>query len=281
MYCFDEKTDVPSQAILLLYSSSNYIVVNKQHDVLLNCNDSNGATTVQKQLSELLPHLADSSLVHQFRFPHRLDFATSGVLCVALNKKAAQMAVDAFALRRTDKYYLALLHGHVKNNLTVDLAVGKDGRPQNSHRMCSAGETGQAFCVDPKTAKTQLLILQRGQYDGKAATKVLLKPSTGRRHQLRVHCMEIGHTIVGDYTYSDRQDCHPYRMFLHAFRLVVPTAAEVVDVATSDPFTAAEPRNRWNAEMTVCELDKDAFARFTDKDSFVLWDENSGSNSRQ
>jgi 23S rRNA-/tRNA-specific pseudouridylate synthase len=33
-------------------------------------------------------------------------------------------------------------------------------------------------------------------------TKLRLRPLTGRRHQLRVHCLCMGHTIVGDYTYG-------------------------------------------------------------------------------
>ncbi len=33
-------------------------------------------------------------------------------------------------------------------------------------------------------------------------TKVRLTPRTGRRHQLRVHCLCLGHPIVGDFTYN-------------------------------------------------------------------------------
>lgn len=67
--------------------------------------------------------------------------------------------------------------------------------------------------------------------------QVLLSPITGRRHQLRVHCAEIGHRVVGDFTYSDRRDVSPFRMFLHAHRLVVPNSVQEVDISTPDPFT--------------------------------------------
>ena len=59
---------------------------------------------------------------------------------------------------------------------------------------------------------------------------------TGRTNQLRVHCREYGHTIVGDYRYSDRQDISPYRMMLHSHRLVIPMKSEVIDVSSPDPF---------------------------------------------
>lgn len=45
------------------------------------------------------------------RFVHRLDFSTSGALCVALNKKASSAASKEFEARRVKKEYLALVSG--------------------------------------------------------------------------------------------------------------------------------------------------------------------------
>uniref|UniRef100_A0A0C9RBZ7 Rpusd1_0 protein n=1 Tax=Fopius arisanus TaxID=64838 RepID=A0A0C9RBZ7_9HYME len=83
-----------------------------------------------------------------------------------------------------------------------------------SKRMCTSSE----YCKNPRDCFTAILVLEKGLRNGKPATKVLLRPGTGRRHQLRVHCSHIGHTIIGDYTYSDRQDHEPHRTFLHSFR---------------------------------------------------------------
>lgn len=38
---------------------------------------------------------------------------------------------------------------------------------------------------------------------------------------MRLHCHYLGHTLVGDYTYSNRRDFAPFRMFLHSLRLVL------------------------------------------------------------
>ena len=45
------------------------------------------------------------------------------------------------------------------------------------------------------------------------------------RHQIRVHALEIGHPIVGDYTYGG--DERSSRMYLHSYRLVIPKEEEV------------------------------------------------------
>jgi 23S rRNA-/tRNA-specific pseudouridylate synthase len=173
--------------------------------------------SLQLQLRKLFPDLVNPNLQHDFYFVHRLDYATSGIICIALHKKACSAATVVFSERKTKKYYLALLRGHVACEIMdIHKPIGEDSRQKSgSHRMCTASDP---HCVSPRSAHTRMLVLQRGLYDLYPATKVLLRPITGRRHQLRVHCADIGHTIVGDYTYSNRQDVLPYRMFLHAFR---------------------------------------------------------------
>ena len=184
------------------------------------------------------------------------------------------MASEAFSKRKTRKYYLAFLRGHVSQELvdikypigrkwdckTFQLAFniqillsGFDTRPENMGHKMAISE--KPYCHQPKSAFTRLLVLELGLYNNYPATKVLLKPITGRRHQLRVHCSSLGHTIVGDFTYSNQKDILPYRMFLHAQRLIVPTKIESIDVCTKDPFTQEDPKNKWTILKTVNAFD--------------------------
>ena len=77
-------------------------------------------------------------------------------------------------------------------------------------------KNNRELCLSPKIAHTKMLILEKGVLNNENVTKVLLKPITGRRHQLRVHCLAIGHPILGDYTYDNDKISH--RMYLHAIR---------------------------------------------------------------
>lgn len=56
---------------------------------------------------------------------------------------------------------------------------------------------------------------------------------------MRVHCAHIGHPIIGDYTYTDRTDTEPYRMMLHAYRLITDCSLEYLDITAPDPFISA------------------------------------------
>jgi 23S rRNA-/tRNA-specific pseudouridylate synthase len=62
--------------------------------------------TVERQLERRFPDLVNKSLPFGFYFPHRLDYSTSGILCIAKNKRACSVAVEAFFLRNTQKYVL-------------------------------------------------------------------------------------------------------------------------------------------------------------------------------
>ena len=46
-----------------------------------------------------------------------------------------------------------------------------------------------------RRARTQVQVLGYGLCEGKEVTKLLLRPISGRRHQLRVHCLYVGHPI--------------------------------------------------------------------------------------
>lgn len=252
-----ERTD---EDINVLHMSENFLVVNKQWDIAINSDTPNvHPVTIATQLKYKFPNLYDPSVKFGFRFCHRLDYSTSGVLCLALNKNAAKESYKTLYSKKADKYYLALVHGHIcDNHLVINKPIGIDSRPDYTHCMCTSDKV---YCTSAKYATTKLLILQRGYYNGRPATKILLKLITGRRHQIRVHCHELGHTIIGDFTYSDRKDLAPYRMFLHAFKLHLPTEIENIDVTTDDPFTERDPRNKWLPNETVNELDEKVFSK--------------------
>jgi 23S rRNA-/tRNA-specific pseudouridylate synthase len=226
-----------SDGISILYQTSDFLVINKRFDLKVNSNDPVDTVTVATLLGAFHPSLVDVHAEHGFRFVHRLDYATSGCLCIALTKKGARWGNTAFAKRYVMKHYLALVRGLLdpdsQTSLTISLPIGHDSSIVDVHRMCT---TDKVSCVNPRDANTTVVLLEHGSYDGQPVSKVLLVPHTGRTHQLRVHCSAIGHCIVGDYTYSDRTDVMPYRMMLHAYHLVVPMKRERIDVTAPDPF---------------------------------------------
>jgi tRNA pseudouridine32 synthase/23S rRNA pseudouridine746 synthase len=136
---------------------------------------------------------------------HRLDMDTSGLMLIALRRKAERALMEEFRVRRVYKQYIALVEGHMqKESGEIDVPLSRCvGSPPRSVVDWEHG----------KSAKTTYKVLG---YEG-TYTRVLLVPMTGRSHQLRVHLLHIGYPIVGDRFY------HPTwcgkRLMLHAQQL--------------------------------------------------------------
>lgn len=107
---------------------------------------------------------------------------------------------------------------------------------------CEIGHPGNPG----RQALTLVTVLQRGYFRGRPVTKLLLQPHTGRRHQLRLHCLAMGFPIVGDFTYGGVASESAERMMLHSYSLIIPEVPRrgtvtmpaniLIDVATPDPF---------------------------------------------
>lgn len=136
---------------------------------------------------------------------HRLDMATSGLMLFARGAAVQRSLSAAFAQRRVDKRYVAVVAGVVRADRgEIDLPLAADW--PNRPRQQVDAERGKA-------SLTRYAVLERGA----GATRLELEPLTGRSHQLRVHLAAIGHPILGDTLYTDAatQAAAP-RLLLHA-----------------------------------------------------------------
>ncbi|MDB5560632.1 MAG: pseudouridine synthase [Hyphomicrobiales bacterium] len=121
---------------------------------------------------------------------HRLDKDTSGVLLMALNKKALAYLGNQFETRKTGKSYVARVWGTIAEDRgRVDMPLATDW--ENKPRQCVDYERGRPSQTDWE------VIAREGN-----VTRVRLTPLTGRTHQLRVHMLTLGHPILGDSFYS-------------------------------------------------------------------------------
>jgi tRNA pseudouridine32 synthase/23S rRNA pseudouridine746 synthase len=158
---------------------------------------------------------------------HRLDQATSGLLLFARGLAVQRVRSRAFAERRVDKRYTAVVHGLLADDEgRIDLPLAADW-PQRPRQRIDH-DTGKA-------ALTAYTVLQR---DAAAQrSRLVLQPLTGRTHQLRVHLAAIGHPIVGDALYGDGLD-RAERLLLHAERLQLahPLDGRPLHLFRASPF---------------------------------------------
>ena len=139
-------------------------------------------------------------------FPvHRLDKITSGLVLLARNEVAARRFGTLFAAGKMEKYYLALSRkspSKKQGAIKGAMAKGRNG----SWRL--AREEGPM-------ALTQFFSYGLGN-DGSGLRLFVLRPRTGRTHQLRVALKSLGSPILGDARYGGEE---ADRGYLHAYRL--------------------------------------------------------------
>ncbi|WP_348959353.1 MULTISPECIES: RluA family pseudouridine synthase [Enterobacter] len=165
---------------------------------------------------------------------HRLDFGTSGLMVVARNKAINAALCQQFSQRSVEKVYSALLCGHVENDEgVIDAPIAKD--PALFPLMSICAITG-------KPARSRYQVVERFyQGAGLPLTRVKLIPETGRTHQLRIHCQQLGHSILGCDLYGGLDvpgaEEAP-RLMLHACELnfIHPVSGEPVNARHAAPF---------------------------------------------
>jgi 23S rRNA pseudouridine1911/1915/1917 synthase len=151
---------------------------------------------------------------------HRLDADTSGVMVLTKTEEAHRCLIGQFQRREVEKEYLALVAGEVEPDRgVIEGPIGRD-----PHRPRWMG-----IVAGGKEAITEFEVLERGE----GLTLLLVRPKTGRTHQIRVHLSSIGHPVVGDPLYGRGEG----KLMLHSWKMTFrhPRTGESVSFSAPPP----------------------------------------------
>lgn len=205
-----EPQDLP---LSILYEDERVIVVDKAQGFVVHPGAGNRSGTLANAL--LFRRLSRSLPAEGFRpgIVHRLDKDTSGVIIAAYDDEALAFLADQFKERTTRKTYVALVKGNPPSDKgVVEERIARD--PRDRKRFACAATGGKA-------AVTLYKVVAR--FDGYAL--LLLRPKTGRTHQLRVHLKHLGCPVLGDPIYGRSDERFPEAtLMLHALvlRILLP-----------------------------------------------------------
>ena len=181
---------------LLVHENYEFCAINKPYNIA-----SQGGSNVKYSIDDM----ANAGSLPYY-LVHRLDKHTSGLLLLAKNSVTANVFMHQFREKKIQKYYVALINmkpekesgvidlpltDDFDTNVKVSFSEGKEARTR--YRL--VGKVGDYYCM-------------------------ILKPSTGRKHQIRVHLKEgLNAPIVGDERYGGIRE---KRMYLHAYKIKLP-----------------------------------------------------------
>ncbi len=199
---------------LVLYEDDEVLALNKPAGLAVQ-----GGTKTTRHVDGLLGAWGEG--LTRPRLVHRLDRDTSGVLVLGKSPQAAAKLAGAFARRRAEKTYWAIVAGFPKPGEGIlELPLVKRG----------IGDRELMVPADPKDpraepAETEFVTIARA---GPRAAWMALRPRSGRTHQLRAHMKAMGHPILGDPKYGDEVSGElsgDLKLQLHARRLILPHPA--------------------------------------------------------
>jgi 23S rRNA pseudouridine1911/1915/1917 synthase len=188
-----------------LYEDANVVLVNKEQGMVVHPGAGNRRGTLanallfrrlclngaaRKPSSQNLSSENLSSPEGRLGIVHRLDKDTSGVIIAAYNNETLAFLSAQFKNRQVRKTYAAIVQGTPKETSgNIETYITRD--PRDRKRFTVSANKG-------KLALTRYRVIRSwGAY-----SLVLLRPKTGRTHQLRVHLLHLGHPILGDPIYG-------------------------------------------------------------------------------
>ena len=193
----------------ILYEDEHLLFINKPANIV-----------VQRGYDPHEPVLLEIAAAHAERLflMQRLDRGTSGVMFFSKSPEINARLTRQFETKQIQKRYLALCEGELREPQTIDAPLARIG--PISFGVRDHGRRA-VTAVHPLRATLNGSLLS-------------IELRTGRTHQIRVHLATIGHPLIGDWLYGQRNASRP---MLHAAELAMqhPTTRQPLRVAAPLP----------------------------------------------
>lgn len=190
----------------IIYQHSDFIIINKPYGLSVHKDDN--AIGLTQQLAQQLN-------VAQVWLVHRLDKVTSGLLILALNEQAAAYLSGLFAQHQIHKTYLALSQHKPKKKQGLIIGDMQKAR-RGSWKLLKSKQNPAITRFFSFSCEPNLRLF-------------ILKPQTGKTHQLRVAMKSLGSAILGDSLYGEKSE-NIDRTYLHACELSFVYQGEPIQV---------------------------------------------------
>lgn len=177
-----------NKQVNIYYEDEDLLVVNKPKNLVVHPGAGEEEDSLVHRLLYKYPDLPVLDDPLRPGIVHRLDKDTEGLLIVAKNKFAMTALMKDFKSRRVKKIYQCIVHGLIKEPLTIENSIARSKIDRKK------------MTTDPRGKKAISHIRPLGWGKNKSLLEVSIV--TGRTHQIRVHLKSIGHSIIGDQTYS-------------------------------------------------------------------------------
>lgn len=230
----DQPEDI---ALDVLYEDEYVLVINKPVGMVVHPGAGNWTGTL---VNGLLFHYPNQAHLPRAGLVHRIDKNTSGLLVIGKTKAAQLELQEQLKDKTVYRHYQCIVAGDVASltrQRTIDAPIGRHRSQRTKMTVTSMGKPAVTHIMKITALNENYSLLD-------------VQLETGRTHQIRVHLSHIGHPIIGDDVYGNRQQLRVGltqeqrdaiqqfpRQALHAYQLgfVHPVTGEDIEVTAPLP----------------------------------------------
>ena len=210
----------------IVYEDDSLLVVNKPQGMVVHpANGNYNGTLVNALMHHCKNSLSGINGVMRPGIVHRIDKDTSGLLVVAKTNDAHISLAKQIKDKTVTREYVCIANGIISTKKgVIDAPIGR--HPSSRLKMAVTEKNS-------KNAVTHFEVLE--YFDNSTYLKCRLE--TGRTHQIRVHLQFIGHSILGDPVYTQKNPYNLKGQALHAKTLgfIHPVTGEYMEFSAPVP----------------------------------------------
>lgn len=199
------ETDIHFKTV---FEDDNILIVNKPIGLSSQPDEISSRNLVDEIKIYLDAKEENISFTFKPALCNRLDKNTSGLVIAAKNYDALKQTNKAIRERNIKKFYMAKVHGIIKQDLELKDYLIKDEYKNMVKIVKEDSDNAKKIVTYARPLRTE------GNF-----TWLEIEIETGRAHQIRAHLSSIGHPVAGDKKYG-RKDNEKFQV-LHAYRLVL------------------------------------------------------------
>ncbi len=210
---------------IIKYEDEDIAVISKPQGVVVHPGAGNMDNTLVNGLLHTFKNLANTPDPLRPGIVHRLDKDTSGLMIIAKSDVAYINLVNSFKEHKIKKTYLAIVEGKLDPEGSIEMPIGRNTK--NRIKMAVTP-------INSKYAYTEYRALKYFNNFTLASINLF----TGRTHQIRVHFKHIGHPVLGDLVYGNKNKYNIDKQMLHSYKLAFkhPISDKVITIEDDFPI---------------------------------------------